>query len=868
MSGLTPERWEQVSAILDEALEVSPEEVAPLLDARCGDDADLRREVEQMLEACAKAEHLMDRPPALSVRGMISGAESRGQIEVGDIVGAYRILDLLGRGGMGAVYLAERADGEFERQVALKVVKRGMDSEEILERFRSERQILAGLEHPNIAGLLDGGITADGRPFFAMELAVGEPIDQYCDRLRLPLEQRIELFVTVCEAVQHAHRNLIVHRDLKPGNIIVTEQGEVKLLDFGIAKVLDPSQGADRTRALGVRLTPEYAAPEQVVMGPTTTATDVYALGVILYELLSGQRPYVFTSGSMQEIEDLVCNTDPRRPSTRITFRDPEAKEETGGLPQASWLRSTNPGALRQHLAGDLDSIILKAMEKEPARRYGSAAELRQDLLNFLHGLPVEAHAQTGLYKLGKFIQRNRLVVALGSAASLALVVGAGLATAFGVEAQKQRRIAEDQAERAQKTQDFMVSVLEKFDPNETDGRALSSKNLVTRALAELDTLSGQPLLKAGSLNVLGQVAFNLGERHLADSVFRMSQYILTTDTTDTSLLATALSWRGRLLNEREEPEALDYLRQAIALRESEPDHDDRLLAADYMELAFALTVSASADGRTEDQKAAELAESALYLQQAASLPLNDRLRARRLEYLGDLAFTDRDAAGALERYRESRDLRTAVLPPNHPELGRAWLGLGHAYRARNDPDSSLIAFRRSADIFENAYGERHPLLGSAVYQTGATLRDEGRQTEAETLFRRAIEVSDPAERTEVRTLCVAYEALGRLLFDQGRWQAAEAPLREAIRLLPQFSRLRPITNRPRILLARILSERGDIDEASELLGAVLADTEPGDTRRREALEQLVSLESRRGRSEEVDRYRALLNREPVAATN
>ena len=271
MSGLSPERWEQVSSILDEVLELPPDEVAPALDRLCGGDVDLRKEVEVMLDACMRAEHLMERPPALNVKGIIGsvGDPDRGKIEPGDLVGAYRIIELLGRGGMGAVYLAERADGEFERQVALKVVKRGMDSEEIIERFRAERQILAGLEHPNIASLLDGGITADGRPFFAMELASGEPIDTYCDRLRLTLRQRIELFLVVCDAVQHAHRNLVVHRDLKPGNVLVTSSGEVKLLDFGIAKVLDPSHGADqRTQALGVRLTPEYAAPEQIVMGP------------------------------------------------------------------------------------------------------------------------------------------------------------------------------------------------------------------------------------------------------------------------------------------------------------------------------------------------------------------------------------------------------------------------------------------------------------------------------------------------------------------------------------------------------------------------------------------------------------------------
>ncbi|MCA9739847.1 MAG: hypothetical protein KC645_19630, partial [Gemmatimonadetes bacterium] len=464
---------------------------------------------------------------------------------------------------------------------------------------------------------------------------------------------------------------------------------------------------------------------------------DVYALGVVLYELLSGQRPYTFATGSLQEIEDLVCNTDPRPPSARVAFRDDHESADTGGLPRTSWLRTSNPSTLRQGLSGDLDSIVLKAMEKEPARRYGTAAELRQDLLNYLEGRPVDAHAQTGLYRMGKFIRRNRLVVGLGSAAAAALVIGAGVATAFGLEAQRARRLAEDQAQRAQRTQDFMVSVLETFDPNETDGQVLSSRSLITRAMAELDTLSGQPLLKAGSLNALGQVAFNLGERHLADSIFAMSEQILRRDTLDVPLLATTLSWQGRLANEREEPDAIELLRQAVALRESDPAHSDRLLAADLLELAFALTVPDSAGPE-------EYAESQDLLDRAHAMGLDERLEARRLEYQGDLEFTRDDYVAARELYRQSRDLRLHVLPENHPELGRAWLGLGVGYRWTGQPDSAVFALQRSAEIFAHAYGERHPLLGNALYRTGLQLVRTGRVADGESYLRQAIDQSSP----------------------------------------------------------------------------------------------------------------------------
>jgi len=855
MSGLSPERWEQVSSILDEVLELPPGDVEPALDELCGDDTELRREVEIMLDACARAEHLMERPPALNVKGIIGslGNPDRGKIEPGDLVGAYRIIELLGRGGMGAVYLAERADGEFERRVALKVVKRGMDSEEIIDRFRSERQILAGLEHPNIASLLDGGITADGRPFFAMELASGEPIDAYCDRMRLTLRQRIELFLVVCDAVQHAHRNLIVHRDLKPGNVVVTSDGEVKLLDFGIAKVLDPSHGSDqRTTALGVRLTPEYAAPEQIVMGPTTTATDVYSLGVVLYELLSGKRPYVFTNGSMSEIEDLVCKTDPRRPSTRVVFRDSEAKEETSGLPRSSWLRSTNPGALRQSLSGDLDSIILKALEKEPQRRYGSAAELKQDLENYIHGHPVEARAQTRVYRLGKFVRRNAVVVALGTAAVLALAGGAGVA-----EWQRQRAAAA--AVRAERTRDFVVSVFQKFDPNVLSGREMNPRNLVTEGLSILDTVEGQPLLKAGSLGALGQIAFNLGERNLADSIFILTlSEPLDDDAAGAPLRATALSGRGRILNERTDLDAVGLLRQAVSLREG-PVESDPLLQSDLIELAFALSVHGAPGGE-------ERTEATRILEELATVPLNPLLDGRRLEYRADLFYYDSAMDSSRSYYEASIRTRREGLGPNHPEIGQPFVGLSVVSSWEGDLDAEQNHLRQAIELFENAYGERHPRVANTRYRLARSFWRQERFAEAIEEAERTLLAANPEDPTDHRTEAGALELKARWFLSNGDLPAAFENSERMIAVTSQAGSILEHTEINRYILhGEILARSERLEDAVRALLAGITVAPPEGrgaaytfylNQKAAALRNLIDLEESLGRTADAETHR------------
>ncbi len=403
---MTQERWQHVKSVLDDALERSGPERATYLEAACRGDEELRREVDSLLASEAEAEDFIETPVFRICR------DDDKPLPEGQRIGAYRIVREAGRGGMGTVYVAERADEQFRRQVAIKVVRRGMDTDEILRRFRAERQILANLGHPNIAGLLDSGTTEDGRPYFVMEWVEGHRIDTYCNTRQLSTRDRLTIFRKVCSAVHFAHQNLVVHRDLKPGNILVTAEGEPKLLDFGIAKLLDPGEEALAFTRVDLRpMTPEYASPEQIRGEAITTASDVYALGVLLYVLLTGHHPFKTVTRDPQSLAKAICETSPPRPSS-VVGQD----EEIRRVPEAE------VPILRRRLAGDLDNIVLMAMKKEPQRRYASVDQFSNDIERHLEGLPVIARKDTLGYRATKFVGRHKWGVGIAVLVLLVIV--------------------------------------------------------------------------------------------------------------------------------------------------------------------------------------------------------------------------------------------------------------------------------------------------------------------------------------------------------------------------------------------------------------------------------------------------------------
>lgn len=474
-------RWQELKSILDEALQL-PVDLRDAFVAQSSDDPGIRDEVRSLLASYASDPEFLEE--AVADEALSAVAEQDANAMIGSRVGRYRLLREIGRGGMGTVYLAERADGEYEQQVAIKLVSESRMADTILVRLRQERQILARLQHPNIARLVDGGVTSEGLPFLVMEYVNGKSIHDYCNEKHLSTEQRLKLFATICDAVHFAHQNLVVHRDIKPSNILIDREGRPKLLDFGIAKLLDDDDDGLLTRTGGQALTPAYASPEQVQGERVSTASDTYSLGVVLFELLTGRRPYEMNSKSASDIERAICLTEPPRPSSIVT----RSNDESAQIPTWS---EVHPHRLRKQLQGDVDMIVLKALRKDASRRYPSAAELAADCRRHLNHQPVTARPETWSYVASTFVRRHRLGVAAGVLVALSLL-GAVVGTSW------QARIASRERDRARDSFEavYALSNTMLLDLHDTirdlPGTTLARRTLVGQATRYLDILAQQ----------------------------------------------------------------------------------------------------------------------------------------------------------------------------------------------------------------------------------------------------------------------------------------------------------------------------------------------------------------------------------------
>jgi serine/threonine protein kinase len=485
---MNAERWQNVKDILEKAVTLEASRRPSYLEEACAADTELRAEVESLLQSHDRAgAGFLQRPAIELLEPAIADLTRKSR--VGRRVGVYEIIGEIAHGGMGEVYRARRVDGQYEKEVAVKLVRVGLDTSFVLERFRHERQILASLEHPHIARLLDGGTTEDGIPYLVMELIAGVPIDRYCDDHQLSITDRLRLFRQACSAVQYAHQRLVIHRDIKPNNILVTQNGVPKLLDFGVAKILDPSAGAETT--LARPMTPEYASPEQIRGEPITTASDVYSLGVALYQLLTGRLPYLGDSQNLHALAKEICEIDPLRPSTAIQHPRAARPPQLGELAseQVNVLREVSTAKLRRRLAGDLDNIVLKALRKEPQRRYVSVEQLDEDLRRHLEGLPVGARKDSWPYRASKFTQRHKVGLFATAMVTLALLTGMVLTVREARIAEANRKRAEQRfndVRRLASSLMFEVHDAIKDLPGSTPARKL----LVSRALEYLDSLS------------------------------------------------------------------------------------------------------------------------------------------------------------------------------------------------------------------------------------------------------------------------------------------------------------------------------------------------------------------------------------------
>jgi non-specific serine/threonine protein kinase/serine/threonine-protein kinase len=694
-------------------------------------------------------------------------------------IGPYRLIREIGHGGMGTVYLGVRDDDAFQKRVAIKVLKLGMDTETIVRRFRHERQILASLEHPYIAGLLDGGTTPDGRPYFAMEYVEGQPIVDYCDAHGLDTAARLELVRKVCAAVQYAHQNLIIHRDIKPANVLVTADGTPKLLDFGIAKLLNPEL-AGHTLAPTMpglqMMTPEYASPEQVRGEAVTTATDVYSIGVLLYELLTGRLPYRLTSRAPADIVRIVCESDPVRPSTAITGVDmqPEGDADAQSAPLRT--RAPKPGRpptvdvdlLRRQLAGDLDNIVLKALSKEPGRRYASVDQFAEDLRRHRAGLPVIARKDTWTYRTGKFVRRNRTAVVAATMTFVALVAGIIGTTWQAREARAARARAEQRfADVRQLANAFLFDFHDSIA--DLEGSTPARKLVVAKGLEYLDKLARD----AGDRIDL--------RREIAAAYMKVGD----------------VQGRPFTPNIGDTAGALESYRKAVALYESmagEAAGDEALrreLALAYMRLSDVLTAAG------DTAASLSFAQKSLAIEKEISSDATDTPAARRAlvasyTRVGDMLAATGDAPAALEHRRTALAIMESVIaaapddPANIRQLGVAYQKLGNTLGNPNAPNigdhaGALAALERSSEIFRNA---------SAKYPTNAMFRRNHAVAEsnaADVLFamkrfdealakeRRSLSVyeaqakADPTNATALNDLALGYSKIGQLLDAMGK---------------------------------------------------------------------------------------------------
>ena len=706
---MEPDRWQRIERIYHEAMQCDPVERDSLLETACSGDTGLRVEVESLLHYGDRPADFLERP-AMEVMAQVLSEDLRTSELKSSMIGAriaqYRIIDKLGAGGMGDVYRAVRADDQFEMQVAIKLVRQGLETDASEARFRRERQILASFEHPNIARLFDGGTTHQGHPYFVMELVEGKPIDVYCDEMKLEITARLDIFRSVCSAVQYAHQRLVVHRDIKPSNILVTADGVPKLLDFGIATILSPLNDTLESEHTGIGLrimTPQFASPEQLHGHLITTATDVYSLAVVLYKLLTGRMPYRIDRDSPYRLAQAICESTPEKPSIAVGrpistvpgivsgLETSSKSAESGGaeyrtdvstIQFVSEQRRTSPDQLRRVLSGDLDQIVLKALRKEPERRYASAGEFADDIRSYLRGLPVAARRGTAAYRAGKFIKRNKLALAITSIFALLGLVGIFIIVREAHIARVQEARAEARFNDLRALANSML-----FEIHDSivalPGSTAARKLLVDRGLHYLDSLSRE------SAGIPGL------QRELAKAYERVG------DVQGNPYYANLGDTAGAIASYRK---ALNIWLTLVDSRRGSYE-DQRALVDLYMKLGLGLEAASDFNASLDTfRKGYPIAESL-----AAALPNDPRAQeslAGMCFMLANALADTGDVASSVSYYRRSAEIREKITsgPPEFQEQVKTKLAGAYGYlagdmRLQGDLNSAISLQRKAHDL-------------------------------------------------------------------------------------------------------------------------------------------------------------------------
>lgn len=788
----------RLEEIFDVALDLPALDRAAFVRSACAGDAALETEVLALLAAdetpagpldvplsVAFAPLLADEPVGAANAGASGIQPDEGLTRVGSQIGPYRIVRELGRGGMGTVYLAERADGAFEQQLALKVISAGIITAELERRFLQERQILARLDHPGIARLLHGGVTEQGHPYLAMQLVDGEPITAWARARALDVDGRLRLFLEVCDAVSYAHRQLVVHRDLKPSNIVVTPEGSVCLLDFGIARLLSGEAGNEPSTRTGLLLlTPEYAAPEQLRGEAATTSTDVYALGMVLYELLSDQRLFQQRPRSWSEM-------------VRLTEEDAPPLSRAPGLDRSQ----------RKRLEGDLDAVVGMALRRQPEHRYPSVHALAEDIGHYLGRRPVRARPDQWSYRLGRFVRRHAAGVT--AAVLVALSLGAGLAgTAW------QARAVAREAAKAREISAFLTSLFELSDPDESNGARITARELLDLGARRVDVeLRAQPEVQAEMLALLGEIHRKLGLFARADSLLaralELRRRLFGPEHAD---VAAALASLGTLRSDQGRiQESEQLLRQALEIREAR-------LGKRHPDVARTLRDLASVLGTTgANEEAESLVRRAHAIDLEAYGPVHAEV-ARDLENLSNILYDKSDFVGAIDAARRTLDIRREVLGEEHLETATAKNNLALYVSKVGNLDEAEGLYRDVLAFDIERLGEVHPYTATVTNNLASVLQRKGNFDEAEGLYRRILAVDIQLFGKVHPYVATVMNNLAGVQRERGELDESETLFRDALAMFRQlFGEDHPSVGTAHAQLAKTRHRQGKTEEADSL---------------------------------------------------
>jgi len=728
--------WQKINDIVDTALDLDKEERATYIQKQCKRNKALKKQVTELLASIEESENAKylegtDAFPHNLARDLSQDEQKApGSAMIGKTVGKYKILELIGHGGMGSVFKANRADEAYDKQVAIKILRRGMDTPSNIARFKRERNILANLDHPNIARLLDGGITQGGLPYLVMEYVQGTSLLTYCNNHQLSVPERITLFKAVCQAVQHAHKNAIIHRDLKPSNILVTDEGTIKVLDFGIAKLLDSNDQHSeqfRTRTGARMLTLSYAAPEQLESTAITTATDTYVLGILLFELLAGKHPFNIKKKAFTEIAQTIRKKMPDKPSVKFEGLKPSEQQS---IAQS---RNTTPSALSRKIKGDLDAIVLKALRKEPQTRYNSTDQLLEDLRRCENDLPIVARKDTIRYNTSKFIKRHKTGITVAAGFFL-------LVTSFIVfytwKITQERNKAQIEAQKAKEVSAFLTDMFRASNPNYNPKDTVTAATFLKRGQERIDQLKDQPEVQAKLLDVMGRAYNELGRFDKAKPLIQKSLQLRKSHFGESSIeYAQSLDAsviRQRLMGNFAKAESLT--RQSLSIIKAKDKDNIKLLTNGLNELGLIL------DQRGKYQEADSAYSIVLEMQQQIYEPNNPTL-----------AHTLNNRAGVLRK-------------------------LGEYQKAEK-------LYRQALTIWKEKHGDIHPSTSMGYNDLAIALNVQGKLAQAESLYKKALAIDKKLYESPDRHIAQSHNNIGTFYGQQGEYQKAKPHLEKSLRM-------------------------------------------------------------------------------------